>query len=60
MSKKQKLTLEMIQKIFKKELPSYNKSLLFECPLCKFNENNENKLVFNIEKEKGGINELLQ
>ena len=59
MSKKQKLTLEMIQKIFGKELPSYNKSLLFECPLCKYNENNENKLVFNMEKSRGGNNELL-
>lgn len=60
MSKKQTLTLDMIQKIFGKELMSYNRNLLFECPLCKDNENNKNKLVFNTEKIKGGNNELLQ
>ena len=55
-----KITLEMVQKYFGPELKNYKSNLLFECPLCKDNENNKNKLVFNIEKENGGNNELLQ
>ena len=55
MSKKRKLTLEMVEKYLGQEGKRYNGYVVFECPLCKVEGNDKNKHNLVFGENKGGL-----
>ena len=52
---KRQLTLEMVQKYLGQEWKKYNGYVVFECPLCKAEGNDQKKHNLVLRENKGGL-----